>query len=630
MSRELAQLLRDELRSWEAAGLRRELPQDDAEPLPPRGDFRCNDYLGLSRDERVIAAARDALESYGAGARAARLLGGGLPPAAAAERAAAEWLGEEQALLFPSGYQANLGVIGALAGRGDALFSDESNHASLIDGCRLSRAQVHVFRHRDVEELARQLALARGARRRLVVSETIFSMDGDLAPLSSLHELCERFDAWLVLDEAHAIGLLGPQGAGAWAATGRRGRDAARLAARVVTGGKALGVGGAFAVGGEALRDLLLQRARSFVFTTAPPPMVAAALAAAIEACRGANEARSRTVALARRLASALALPPPDAAFVPLVVGDARRTLELGEALRDGGFAVGAVRPPTVPDGGSRLRLVAHAFNDEGGVDELARRIGEASRHPGATPPGAAAAATPAPRDLAPTWFVVGTDTSVGKTVVSALLLRAAKRLGRTAYWKPVQTGDESDSAAVRALAGARDDEVLSNEHHFALPASPHEAAAHAGATIDPAGLAARLIVERRRFGVASGGEPEVGQLIVELAGGLLVPYRAGASPFLQADWLATAGARVVVVARSGLGTLNHTLLTLEALRARHLEPASLFLVGERHESNAATLRELGGVARLFEVPRFEPLAPAKLDEWLAANDLVSLLGPAR
>src|SRR5688572_12126277 len=201
--------IREELRAWRSAGLGRELPGDAELTRAPAGDFESNDYLGLSRDARVVDAARAALEEFGAGGRSARLLGGGSPLAARSEKAAAEWLGSETALLFPSGYQANLGVVGALAGRGDALFSDELNHASLIDACRLSRAHVRVFRHRDLDELARQLELANGARRRLVVSETIFGMDGDRAPLAGLHELCERHDGWLVLDEAHAAGLLG-------------------------------------------------------------------------------------------------------------------------------------------------------------------------------------------------------------------------------------------------------------------------------------------------------------------------------------------------------------------------------------------------------------------------------------
>jgi dethiobiotin synthase len=446
--------------------------------------------------------------------------------------------------------------------------------------------------------------------RRVVVTESIFGMDGDLAPLERLNELCERHDAWLVVDEAHAAGLLGREGAGAWAATAIDRRADSRLAARVVTGGKALGVGGAFVVGSAALRDLLLHRARAFVYTTSPPPVVAGALIAAIDAARRADEARARVLALAHRLAvglrggaSARASVPAGAVVIE-PVGDARAAVERGDRLLRDGFAVGVVRPPTVPQGGSRLRIVAHAFNDEAAADELVHRV-VALRAPHVR--------IEVRDSSSPTWFVVGTDTNVGKTIVSALLVRAAKRLGPAAYWKPVQTGTDDDTATVRALAGAREDELLPNAAHFALPASPHEAAAAEGAAIEPAQLAWPGALAGRRA-------------IVELAGGLLVPYRGGAEPWLQADWLESRRARVLLVARSGLGTLNHTLLTLEALRARHLEAEALFLVGPPHASNAATLRELSGVARVHEVPTFSPLATAALDAWLDQHDLRDLL----
>jgi 8-amino-7-oxononanoate synthase len=632
--------LSESLRVAAKSGLRRELDDGALESVERRRDFESNDVLGLSRDPRVVAAAHDALERHGAGARAARLLGGGTELHARAESAVAEWLRAEAALLFPSGWQANAGLLGALAGRGDALFSDELNHASLIDGGRLTRARVQVFRHRDLDELERLLARARAnspARsRRFVVTESLFSMDGDLAELGRMHELCERHDAWLVVDEAHAVGLLGPEGAGAWAASGVATSRASRLVARIVTGGKALGVGGAFVVGSVALRDTLLQRARSFLFTTAPPPAVAGALVAAIDACRGAQaqDTRARALVLAKRLAVALDVAAPAASIVPFVVADPKRTVELAHELRAAGFAVGAVRPPSVPRDGSRLRLVTHAFNDEAAVDELVKRIRSSLEKKGSIGSLFAPRSDVAPR--APAWIVVGTDTGVGKTVASALLVRAANRLGPVAYWKPVQTGDEDDSEVVRELAGSADVTILSNEHHFPLPASPHEAAAAADSKIDPYTIVLRLLEERRRLAASTErrASRRTVRLIVELAGGLLVPYhvaelggvggRTGVggssgsgSTFLQSDLVAAIGRRVVVVARSGLGTLNHTLLTLEALRARHVEPAALLLVGDRHPSNAATLRELGGVAATFEVARFAPLTSAALDAWL-------------
>ncbi len=591
---------------WEAAGLRRTLAARGKSGV----DFVSNDYLGLARHPGVIEAARAALAESGAGARASRLLGGGSPLHEQAERSAAEWLGAEAALLFPSGYQANLGLIGALCGRGDALFSDRANHASLIDAARLSRAHVLVHEHLDLEELERGLGRARGARRRLVITEGVFSMDGDAAPLGELDELCARHDAWLVVDEAHSAGLLGPAGSGAWAAAGRPGP--ARLAARVVTGGKALGVSGAFVAGSAVLREHLVNHARSFVFTTAPPPAVAGALVAAIEECARADAERARALLLARDLAERLGLPPPGGAIVPWPAGEPARAVALAQRLAARGFLVGAVRPPSVPSGGSRLRMACHAANRESEVEELARLLASE-----ALPrPRRAAVREPPGRAL----FVVGTDTGIGKTVVSALLLRAARARGRAAYWKPVQTGAESDTAAVGVLAGAAAHELLPSAWQFPLPASPHEAARAAGQTIEPARLEEGLRALLRTL---------AGTLVVvELAGGLLVPYRSEPELVTQADWLERAGAPLVLVARAGLGTLNHTLLTLEALRARHLEPRALFLVGEPQLSNRETLERVAGVRRIVELPTLEPLATAALDAWLEENDLGEVLGP--
>lgn len=598
--------LEAELERWSAQGLAR----DAALPAGVDGvDFGSNDYLGLTRHPRVVEAAREAAARSGAGGRAARLLRGGGSECAAAEEALARWLGAEAALLFPAGYQANLGLVGALVGPGDALFSDRLNHASLIDAARLSRAHVQVHAHLDLDELGTRLARARGARRRLVLVESIFSMDGDAAPLEALDELCARHEAWLVVDEAHALGLVGPQGRGLAAELAAR--PESRIAARVVTGGKALGVGGAFVVGSKALRATLVNRARAFVFTTAVVPALAGALVAAIEECARAERERARALALAASLAQRLARPAPAGAIVPVPAGTPERTLDLTRRLAARGLWVPAVRPPTVPEHGSRLRVVCHAFNTESELDELARALLHAA------PPASAPVrveAEPPGRPL----FVVGTDTGIGKTVVSALLLRAALRRGRAAYWKPVQTGADDDSATVRALAEAPAHALLPKAWHFALAASPHEAAAHAGQSIEARTIAQGLAGLLRTLRDT--------RVVVELAGGLLVPYRLDPALVTQADWLAEARAPLVLVARSGLGTLNHTLLTLEALRARHLEPRALFLVGEPHASNRATLARVAGVPRLYELPRFASLTPAALEDWLAAHDLAEVL----
>jgi 8-amino-7-oxononanoate synthase len=583
---------------WDGAGLRRELELASNALV----DFTSNDYLGLARHPEVVEAAREALRESGVGGRASRLLGGGSPFDARAEDALAKWLDAEAALLFPSGYQANLGVVQALVGPGDLVLSDELNHASLIDAARLSRARVVVYRHADPEDLGRKLALAGAASRVLVATESVFSMDGDLAPLAELAEVCRARGAWLLVDEAHAVGVVGPQGAGAWVANSTNRTFDDVLAARIVTGGKALGVTGAFVACRASLREHLIQRSRSFVFTTAVSPAVSGALCASIELAKRADNSRAKLVRMVRSLAAAVGTPIPAAAIVPVRLGTETRTLDAARAARDGGLDARAVRPPTVPAGTSRLRLVCHAFNQDA---EIARLLAIVRPFLAGVPkpPKVVAAAD--------VLVVAGTDTDIGKTVVSALLVRAAASRGNAAYWKPVQTGTDSDTRTVEALAHAR---CFAPEHAFALPASPHEAARAENASVD-----VERVTELVREHARTLGD---GTLIVELAGGLAVPWTDAVT---QLDWLGAERPALVLVARAGLGTLNHTLLSLEALRARGLEPRALFLVGEPHASNRETLIRLGRVERVFAVPRFEPLETAALDAWIAGRDLAGV-----
>ncbi len=603
MSASLDERLRADLDALEAAGLGRALSL-----LPGRIDFTSNDYLGLARHPELIAAARAALEAHGAGARASRLLGGGSTLDEKAEAAVAGWLGAEAALLFASGYQANLGAITSLASRGDVIFSDALNHASLIDAARLTRAERRVFRHGDLEHLELLLRGAAGARRRLVVTEGVFSMDGDLAPLAELHRLCEAYDAWLLVDEAHASGVVGPQGAGAWAAARASGCGESRLAARVVTGGKALGLAGGLVVGSATLRELVSQRARTFIYSTGISPALAGALIAAVGLARGAEEERAKLRGLGERLAGRLGVATPEAAIVPIVIGENTAAMEAAARLANEGLEVRAVRPPTVPEGTARLRCVLHSHNTPEEVDRLADSL-ESRRV-------TRVVAEVAPPHRAKPLFVVGTDTEIGKTVVSALLVRAAAKRGEVTYWKAVQTGDDSDTETVRTLAEGTNAAFAEPSYHFPLPASPHEAAADAGGRVELAKLEQRLASLR--------AECAGGALLVELAGGLLVPYD---DRLTQADWLARERPDLVLVARSGLGTLNHTLLTLEALRARRLEPRALFLVGEPHPSNRETLALRSGLRHVFELPRLDELGPESLEQWLGANDLGSLFG---
>ena len=332
-------------------------------------NFTSNDYLGLARDPRVTAAAAAAARDHGASVSASRLLCGSTPLHDHLERRLAALKGREAALLYSSGYLANLGVLTALARPGDAIFSDALNHASIIDGCRLSGARTTVYRHGDADHLAELLA-ASDAERRLIVSETVFSMDGDVAPLAALAALARRHDAALVLDEAHATGVLGPGGEGALA------RDGIDPRGIVVVGtlSKALASAGGFVAADAAVVDYLVNRSRPFIFNTAPTPASVGAALAALDVVAAEPERRERLHALAARLRDGLAAaghPPSrsETPIVPLLLGDAETALAAERRLREAGALARAIRPPTVPEGTARIRFNLMAIHDEADVD---------------------------------------------------------------------------------------------------------------------------------------------------------------------------------------------------------------------------------------------------------------------
>lgn len=338
--------------------------------------FCSNNYLGLATHPRVIAAAREALERFGAGAVSSRLISGHMTPHAELEEKIAAWKGVARALVFSTGYQANVGVVTALVGPDDVVLSDELNHASLIDGCRLSRARVRVYRHNDVDHLAELLRESTATRRRLVVTESIFSMDGDRAPLAGIVETCERHDAWLAVDEAHAAGVFGPGGAGVVAELGLT----ARVDVHIGTLGKALGSFGAYVAGSSRLVELLVNRARSFIFTTGLPPSAAAAAKAAIEIAEAEPERARGLLARARGLgarlrAEGLDVPHADSQILPIVIGGADDTVAAARRLLDAGVYVAAIRPPTVPANTSRLRVSLMATHSERDVADAERAI---------------------------------------------------------------------------------------------------------------------------------------------------------------------------------------------------------------------------------------------------------------
>lgn len=346
-----------------------------------------NDYLGLAGHPRVRAAAAEAAMRWGAGAGAARLISGNMPPHRELEERLAAFEGYESALLFGSGYLANVGAISALADRGEVVFSDELNHASIIDGCRLSRAKTFVYRHRDIEHLAWGLRDA-GERASLIVTDGLFSMDGDVAPLAELLELARRHGCRLMVDEAHATGVLGPGGRGSVAAAGLSGE------VDVVMGtlGKALGSYGAYACASAELTEYLLNVARSFVFSTAPAPPAVAAAQAALKLLEAHPERVERVAANAATLRRALVaegLPVggSETQIVPVQVGDAELTMSLSERLLEHGVFAQGIRPPTVPEGTSRLRFAVTATHRRAELEQAAVSVGMAARELGVARP---------------------------------------------------------------------------------------------------------------------------------------------------------------------------------------------------------------------------------------------------
>jgi 8-amino-7-oxononanoate synthase len=342
-----------------------------------------NNYLGLADRSEVREAAAEAALRWGAGAGASRLISGNMEPHRALEARLAAFKGYEAALLFGSGYLANTGVIAALAGRGEVVFSDELNHASIVDGCRLSRAETFVYRHGDTEHLEWGLYRARG-RPALIVTDGVFSMDGDVAPLADLLEIAHRHGARLMVDEAHATGAVGPGGRGSVSAAGLSGE----VDVVVGTLGKALGSYGAYVCADQELVDLLVNAARPFIFSTAPPPPATGAALAAVEILESEPELVERLQANAEALRSALVAEGLDVGHsktqvVPLRVGEAETTMELCEqALRRGIFAQG-IRPPTIPEGSSRLRFTVMATHRSQELTGAAREVGAAAREVG-------------------------------------------------------------------------------------------------------------------------------------------------------------------------------------------------------------------------------------------------------
>jgi 8-amino-7-oxononanoate synthase len=366
--------LDDELANLESAGLRRRLLARNSAQGPTIDvgkktlvNFGANDYLGLAADPRLAEAGRRAIDEEGWGAGASPLITGRSASHARLEDRLANFEATEAALLFPSGFAANAGTVAALADRDDAIFADQKNHASLIDGCRLSRAETFVYRHCDCNHLAELLRDHAAFRRRLIVTDTLFSMDGDFAPLEALADLAEKHNAMLLVDEAHATGVFGKRGRGLCEQLGVE----ERVDVRIGTLSKALGCSGGFVAGSRALIDWLVNRARPYVFSTAQPAANAAVAVAALDIVGKEPERREQVLARARSLRERLSadgwnIGRSTSQIVPIYIGEPDRTMRLADALRQRGLFVPGIRPPSVPPGESLLRIsLCHGHTDE-------------------------------------------------------------------------------------------------------------------------------------------------------------------------------------------------------------------------------------------------------------------------
>jgi len=376
--------LQNELNERAAQGLLRQRRTLDSPQSPhivvdgkPYLSFCSNDYLGLANHPQLIAALQRGAAQYGVGAGAAHLVSGHGVAHHQLEQALAAFVDKPAALLFSAGYMANLGAVQALVGKGDTVFADRLNHASLNDAMLLSRAKVKRYRHNDMAQLAQLLEQTQSGRK-LVISDAVFSMDGDLAPLPELLALCERYDAWLLVDDAHGFGVLGEQGRGSLAHCG----IASPRIIYMATLGKAAGVFGAFVAAEQVVIDTLVNHARSYVYTTATPPALACAVLESLQLIGQGEALREHLHELIAQLRNGLAglpweLMPSDTAIQPLLVGDNQAALALSVRLRERGIWVAAIRPPTVPQGTARLRITLSAAHSAEDVAQLIEALHE-------------------------------------------------------------------------------------------------------------------------------------------------------------------------------------------------------------------------------------------------------------
>jgi 8-amino-7-oxononanoate synthase len=595
--------------------------------------FSSNDYLGLACDPRLPRAASHAAANSGFGASASRLLAGNHPEHTTLENALATFLAHPAVLLFPTGYQANLGVLTALAGPDDLIVADRAVHASLLDSFRLSRAKVAIYPHLDVQVAERHLKrLGPNKRRRFLVTESLFSMDGDVAPLGSLATIASTHDAALIVDEAHAFGALGPSGRGLCAQFG--------IQPDVLIGtlGKTLGAGGAFVAGTTDLRAFLINHARSFLFTTGLPVPVAAAAHAALQilSSEEGNHLRARLSNLVALLRARLALPALiiSSPIIPIIMGSDHTAVDASTYLLEKGFLVQPIRPPTVREGTSRLRITLSSHHTEEQVFALADAITAFSPRP----PSRAPILCPPPQAITKTStstpfpassrlnhggiLLLGTDTGVGKTTVAVALLHILATRGIPPIpFKPVETGATPLPADASRLLAASQRRDISLDVVCPLP-FPEPIAPAAAARNSPITLPGLLGHARK---AASYGGP----LVVESAGGLLTPYGHNLT---SADLAAALHLPILLVARNGLGTINHTALAVAELRRRNLPLLGIVLVATTalptpdQLSNSTLIAAATGIQPLGTLPFLQSQDPSQIAAAFAANVDISAI----
>lgn len=344
----------------------------------PKLSFASNDYLGLANDPRLIQATQESIEKWGVGAGSSHLVGGHMTPHEALDVKLAAFVGAERALTFSNGYMANLGVVPTLTGRGDAIFADRLNHASLIDAAQLSRAEHHRYPHNDLRALEALLQKST-AKRKLILTDAVFSMDGDFAPLPALQALAEEYKAWLVVDDAHGFGVLGKNGRGSLS------HFDMPFAPNIIymgTLGKAAGVSGAFVAAHADVIEWLTQRARTYIFTTASSPIMASALLESIKIIEKSDDKRAHLQTLIAQLKTDLDASPwqcldSSSAIQPIIIGENKKALEVARALADRDIWVPAIRPPTVPKGTARLRISLSANHTLAQLKQLTTALKE-------------------------------------------------------------------------------------------------------------------------------------------------------------------------------------------------------------------------------------------------------------